>query len=349
MPNRGGKIPIWMKQFIAEESLEQRRVPRRLLAENLRQELKKVNGVAPKVETIERLISKVRSSTAPVDGPWSLGASVLYKIPPEANGDLFKILRWCTIVDREFTIREAQWVARLRGVVSLESLLYHASLYAIRERACEALGATPSTDTSDLDAMIAFTEDKGIGWGYSSLVRTKRISNPTISLAQETRQVERNVAEPDLILGILGPAFPIEAAVDVSLHITRRESPALPQGADMVYAIWLRHFSKEGKKWPDEGEARNRVAERLYTEVFEVAQRLRKLREQFIDTRNPDCFLQAGQLGDDWELSKELLAEVGLSENSLRPKEAPRKFRLTEYVIGENGYSHGKGYYEKEP
>lgn len=61
-----------------------------------------------------------------------------------------------------FTIREAQWAARLRAVVQFDSLLAHASAYARRERACEALGME-RVDTSDLQADLAFEGARG--WG----------------------------------------------------------------------------------------------------------------------------------------------------------------------------------------
>ena len=64
-----------------------------------------------------------------------------HRIPPEANADLLRIWKWCAVVGRKFTIREALWVARLRDMVDFEWLLQRAVEYAIREKACEVLDA----------------------------------------------------------------------------------------------------------------------------------------------------------------------------------------------------------------
>ena len=56
MPNRGPKIPLRIRQYIAEEALERRKMDRRLLATKIRTVLADAEEVTPAVETIEKII-----------------------------------------------------------------------------------------------------------------------------------------------------------------------------------------------------------------------------------------------------------------------------------------------------
>ena len=98
-----------------------------------------------------------------IDDQWALGTSHNHDIPSNANGALATIWRF-TIINSEgagFTIREAQWVDRLRwineaggsdiGVITDEGLMYrNASVYAAHQRVAQ--GTSKSTQSTVLDS-----------------------------------------------------------------------------------------------------------------------------------------------------------------------------------------------------
>lgn len=107
------------------------------------------------IKKLKRIWENRSETQKALDEPWSLGVSAEYNIPPEATKDLLKIKKWCFVVGRKFTSREAQWAARLRGIVDWQDLLSMAAKYAIRERVSEVMGKAPSErDTTDLDIRL---------------------------------------------------------------------------------------------------------------------------------------------------------------------------------------------------
>tara|TARA_Y100000310_G_scaffold319614_1_gene375085 strand:+ start:72 stop:686 length:615 start_codon:yes stop_codon:yes gene_type:complete len=110
-----------------------------------------------------------------LDQPWSIGASVTHRIPPDNTPTLLEMRRWCILTGQSFSVREAQWVPYLKGTAGtvrdpqwaafldrqagrepdmrdtwIAHLHNFAHRYALREKASKLLGKA-TVDTSDLD------------------------------------------------------------------------------------------------------------------------------------------------------------------------------------------------------
>lgn len=303
---KGPKIPKAAKTLIVEEALRNRDTPRMMLVERLKTMIAPYVAHMPADETIANLISWAwNHEPSPLDAPWSLGASAQtqYGIPPDANGDLLKVWKWCIVVGRAFTIREAQWVARLRGSVPFENLLRVAAGYAIRERVCELLRKDPQ-ETADIDWDVAFGRFQG-GRAFSNWLWTFTAADFTGVISQSRsaqlwEQAER-LEEWDG-LGRLeremkaDMGLPVRKVVESSLGFDSEPGSELPEHLNVVYALWLREISK-GTRWQGMSrKAKKRTARRLREEL-EMG-----VKEIMRDEWPIECV---------WKPSQELLKEVG--------------------------------------
>jgi hypothetical protein len=135
--------------------------------EALRQVLEKAKSphALPSLRQVQAILTQVRHNTPlyeDKDGPWSMATSQAHGIPTEANGILLEMWAFGLTIDKKLTIRQAQWIDRLRSTpaaVERHDRLYTwATVYAGREKA--ALLAGQEMDTTDLDAFLALYFDK---------------------------------------------------------------------------------------------------------------------------------------------------------------------------------------------
>ena len=299
--SRGPRITEKTERHIMELYIENPDWTKKKLQLELDREMA---GKGPGISAIYKALPKKDKSKKTPDGqqeglesPWMLGASAEpeYRIPPEANRELLYIWRWCVVVGRTFTIREAQWVARLRGVVPLESLLMSAVDYSLREQACEAL--KQPLYTADLDAEMAFKERTG--WPYHTASRIGAIDTyvPRSHKERETWEAGENLY---LTLMIWPANWVVESYLGLG------HSDKLPEDAGMVYAMWLRHLSK-GPRWQNlSKEAKEGIAQRLYEEVAEKIKEIEDLSSQ------GPWWWQASLKSMEWKPSQELFTEVGI-------------------------------------
>jgi len=168
-PGTRATIPPGSRAHIEARAVEHPYIQRKELAKELQNELEEMGYDIPKLEVLERMISKHRNDPInPKDKPFCLcpGALVKYPIHPEALPMVLRV--WANRLEEAkedkdgfsiqwtFTIREALWVARLSGLYSLfddpEAIWGYAFWYSVRERAYEAIGE--AIDTIDLDAEL---------------------------------------------------------------------------------------------------------------------------------------------------------------------------------------------------
>lgn len=311
---KGSPVPKIIKREIVAIYLNARDQGNDLAAKEVLKELKwrlerkeqlHLLSRLPKLRTVQLILTDSRKrlpEPQDVDGPWSLAASAHrdWRIPAEANADLLKIWRWCLVVGRKFTIREAQWASRLRGVVQFDWLLVNVENYAIREQVSEALGE--SLDTTDLDACLAFpfterdsrwlhntARDLGFIPKYDSISPKARVTLGKLDTA-EWRSVLKSLMD-----------LPASRIVENILESAFEHPQTLPDDADMVYALWLRRFS-EGSEWEVlSNPERAAVAQRLFDEVKAV------IETDAWRFPNGKPFW-----GFDWKPSQELLNQVGI-------------------------------------
>jgi len=168
-PGTRANIPPGSRAYIEARAVEHPYIQRKELAKKLQNELEEMGYDMPKLEVLERMISKHRNDPIdPKDKPFCLcpGALVKYPIHPEALPMVLRV--WAKCLEEEkpdkdgfsskmtFTIRDALWVARLSELYSLfndpEAIWSYAFRYSVRERAYEAIGE--AIDTTDLDAEL---------------------------------------------------------------------------------------------------------------------------------------------------------------------------------------------------
>lgn len=257
----------------------------------------------PGLRVVQQILTNARRGFAEEkesDRPWSLGESATptHRIPPEANKELLYIWRWCIVVGRTFTVREAQWVARLRGVVPLNELHAIAFAYALREWASKALGMV--TDTADLDAELAFRREGPGEWSHQTALRMGVISGFTEALLKE-HETNKEALE---FLHLRAAGNMASQMVLFDLGLKWYLPHELPENADLVFAMWLRHFSK-GPNWENTAdEGKKDIAARLYEEVAEVSKEI----EDLSSKSQPWLVYSKSR---KWKPSEELLKKVG--------------------------------------
>jgi hypothetical protein len=146
------KMSLTVKCLISEAALGEPNKPRRALAVELQDRIKRMGEVIPSEETIQRKISEIRNhEPSPLDQPWCVGCLSKYPIPPEALPVVMDMYESSLNMDARFTIRVALWVARLYKLVDDDGnfLMRLAFLYAEREHIYWILDMP--IDTRDID------------------------------------------------------------------------------------------------------------------------------------------------------------------------------------------------------
>jgi len=351
--SRGPKVSKDYQLIIAEIYMEH---PKWQAKDIQREANRKLHGKGPGLSYIQKFMAEKRKEgglDTSTDTPWSLGLSATYQIPPEANQDLMKIWKWCTMVGMTFTIREAQWVARLRNLVPFPRLYSHAILYARRERACQFLGWESKIFTTDLDMHIALPYESGgltpydleAEWMSSitwQLVRGMYDSqNKLTSLIKD--EYEAGYWGKDILVNFMNS--PTSWIVQRYLGLLPQHRQTLSENGDIVYTVWLRLFAN-GMKWKRMPvETRNRIADQLYEEVGLTIKEIDKFTIAVGDYKTTAEALKDEAFKKQmkfirqckaWKPSEKLLQEVGISEKETEWKlvtyesERPGKIPLLE-------------------
>jgi len=346
---RAPNIKKEARNFIHEVAISCPSTGRTELAEFLKEEVPKQGWRAPSIGTLEKMISAIRNNTEPVDEPWCIGVSSNYGIPIEATSDLLKILRKCLMFGRPFTIREAKWVARLRGIRDVDTILGLAEGYALRERVWEMEnGNNPSAktnlDTSDIDASLSFRHEgqdskksRETSWSLRTGIRCGFVPdlNPfadSIALSNKF-EIDHSVA----LMSIYRPGM-----MQYQIVAANKENPEvmvpveLSNEMDEVFATWLRKFDRDGYGWSNlKRDQRIEIADRLANEIIEASkemERLESCKKEALQhiwesaDKEYEYFTACGDLHhfiNNWEPSKELLHKVGL-EPSIPEKKIVR-------------------------
>lgn len=325
--SKGPRISPTVKQTIYEMALENRNRPRRAVVARLKEVIEHMGEPVPSDETLERLVSRARASElSQLDTSWSLGASVAHNIPSEANADLLQIWKWCVVVGRTFTIREALWVSRLRGIVPFEELLMWAAEYALAEQAVASMHES-SVDTTPLDFDLAFKgSEEGFSGKIGTWVKFAVHRGGTVPWPSPGYFKYKDLGGESHKRGILTcvgikPSMAVER-----LHgLKPMHRSELPEDTDMVYTIWLSLFSRSSK-WKDmSNEAKEVIAQRLHEEVYmareEIAESWQRVSESMAVHDLWNLFVKVVS----WEPSLELINEVGVKRAHYRPESYERR------------------------
>lgn len=141
-------------RFIASKvSDEQRkpqetRMPVKVLAFEIREQLKQLGERPPELSTLEKKISEYRKRTSPEDKPWSLSTLDDYPISPEA---LPKVLEEYKLHYRRgfyLTIRQAKWITRL-SATQCDASMY--IFIAMIEQLSALLGTPYGLEAQDME------------------------------------------------------------------------------------------------------------------------------------------------------------------------------------------------------
>ena len=326
---RGPKIPPKTMAFINQAAVEYSNVDRVRLADVLIEELGERGWITPSLETLKRYISAARNSVTTEDEPWTLGRSIKNGIPTEANSDLLEIWKRCILAGRKLTIREAKWIAYLRGVVDYKELLAKAVKYAIRERVYEMeMEKNPNAifDTTDIDASIVFADNQ---WGYEAGIRTGAFegNGAVRQIIESAKLTDSENANDVIIASSIFMTRPGELQYEMSVgdFDELRDTKELSDEADEVYALWLRKM-REAPYWLDRSsEERKQIADQLLDEIIQAfteynreSERIQKeAREKYKDSPELSQELDYATArlafaATKWEPSTMLLKEVGL-------------------------------------
>ena len=343
---RGPKVSEYTKTIIAEIYYEH---PKRPAKDIQKEANKRLNGKGPGKSCVQKFLAEIRKRDEEIDPrpdlPWSLGSSAKYNIPPEANQDLMKIWKWCTVVGMTLTIREAQWVTRLKGIAADDLLFLWAIRYARREQVCRLLGQE-KVSTTDLDMRIIFPiigisqSDLEDNW-MSSITRrllTEMYDRETDWTSLIKHEYEAGYWEKEIFAHFMDT--PPSWVVQLYLALLPQHNQTLSESGDIVYAIWLRLFAN-GMKWKRIAkETKNKIAEQLYEEVRLANKEINELTGADGGRKTADevfniqmkCLKQSMA----WKPSEKLLQEVGISEKETEWKlvtyesERPGKLPLLE-------------------
>ncbi|MBI4332921.1 MAG: hypothetical protein HY673_16760 [Chloroflexi bacterium] len=280
------KTPEWIEQEIratwSEAKDEGRDLTARELRENLKDLLKSKELVhlLPSLRKVQLVLTKARADYPKIvaqglDTEWSLAASKKHRIPPEADGDLLRIWRFCRVVGRRFTIREALWASRLRQLVPLGQLLSQALDYSRRERFSD------NFQTADLDARIAFIEGGKTPWLHCVADDAGVMPPHDLNPGELS-----NFGADDMMVSFLDVEKPGQA-VERKLLLDLVDQPDAPlnfshderlsEEGDMVYALRLRKLSEElrwdGLDW----NTMQKVARHLHKAVAGEEQEIKQM------------------------------------------------------------------------
>jgi hypothetical protein len=153
------KLEPRVSDIILQEANRDRKRERKDVMKAVKTALNKENLPLPSNSTILRKISEARRvASNELDGPWSIGTTIKYPLPAESVDAVLEMYRkWDgrPPLSIPLSIREALWLGRLCTWFpkEIEELRDLATLYAIRERSCEA-SEQRVYDTSDLDEAV---------------------------------------------------------------------------------------------------------------------------------------------------------------------------------------------------
>jgi len=144
--------------------------PRKALAFEIQQEIARMGEPVPEISTLKKRISDYGhkdENSGTRDKTWCLASLSQYPLPPQAIPIILQIQHNVQshrspevvakpnagqLVTGPFTIREAQWVARLKFIEDIVSLEHWAHAYAIAERVSDITGR--DFDSSEMDKAI---------------------------------------------------------------------------------------------------------------------------------------------------------------------------------------------------
>ena len=296
------------------------------LAKDVQHEVNvRMRGKGPRISAIQKQLTTVRKASASVskslEAPWSIAVSADYGIPLETNEVLMKIWKWCAVVGMTLTIREAQWVARLRGVTTDDLLYSLAVSYARREHVCQLLGRE-EIYTADLDIVSVFPMTNVMWSPYDTEVRWAFLETwrVVIGISYSTDDLalfDKHAAELDSWNKSTFAYMNIPAGqtVEKYLSINPQHSQVLGENADIVYALWLRLFGSS-PKWKNMTlETKIEMAMRLRKEVELEEKEIKDAVEAYEDSKTEDekwsisfnTIMNFAQ----WKPAEELLRDVG--------------------------------------
>ncbi len=286
-------------------------------------------GKWPGISAVGKEIKKIKEANEGLlkdglESEWSLGASAKHNIPHDANRELIELWKWCVVVGRTFTIREAQWVVRLRGLVPYDILLANAIDYALRERACLIVKKGGIPDTADLDGRIAFKDKEGHrAWSYGVAVRTGVVQEP---VKAKKKGGELALDGINTVFAVLMEYEPAGKLVELSLglNVYKEHSNSLSTDGDMAYAMWLRRLS-QGPKWGKEltRSEKENIADALYEEVAKEDEDIQYVKQSRRKKESEEAATFVQFEGQWWIPSGELLAAVGCKSQDF-PKGSAR-------------------------
>ena len=237
----------------------------------------RMRGKGPKISAIQKQLTTVRKASVSVskslEAPWSIAVSADFDIPLETNEVLMKIWKWCVVVGMTLTIREAQWVARLRGVTPDDLLYSLAVRYARREQVCQLLGRE-EIYTTDLDIGSVFPmindgwspHDTEVRWAFIEMWRVVAgISYSTDELASISKRADELDSWNKSNYAYMN--IPASRMVEKYLSINPQHKQTLRENTDIVYTIWLRLFGSSPKWKSMTLETKIEMAMRLYKEI----------------------------------------------------------------------------------
>lgn len=291
----------------------------------------RMRGKGPRISAIQKQLTTVRKASASVskslEAPWSLGVSADYGIPLEANEVIMKIWKWCAVVGMTLTIREAQWVTRLKGIAA-DNLLYSwAVRYAIREQVCRLLGRK-ETYTADLDIDIVFPAIK-VDWAPHEAVAiwtACEACDRLLDIHYSTGELglfDKRADELDSWdrTSYASMNIPASQTVEKYLSINPQHKQPLGENADIVYTVWLRLFASS-PKWKNMTlETKNEMAMRLHKEVELEKKKLEDVIKAYEDSKNArekwDISFDIIRRTMQWVLPEELLEDAGITRERI--------------------------------
>jgi hypothetical protein len=319
---RGPRTPAEVRVKVVEVLLELREKLQedptaKEVREALRKELERAKSphALPSLRQIQAILTQARRNSAlskDKDGPWSLAISQAHGIPSDANGVLLEMWGYCLTMNKKLTIRQAQWMERLRGVPaaggSHDRFYIWACLYAGREKA--SLLAEQEVDTTDLDAFLAFDKKS-----HGAAVRTRAVPDVT-------RFIE-DIAEVDPILATFGlgsaPSIAIQVlqghlqqqqanSITAPLHQLQQDIISQISPLEVatgiittvwnVWRLWAIAFFRSGKLYAMSETEQSRILQELASEIADWFRSTPPLSPHL-----PDM--------DDWIPSRKLLTKLG--------------------------------------
>ncbi|MBI2853299.1 MAG: hypothetical protein HYX87_00060 [Chloroflexi bacterium] len=197
-----------------------------------------------------------------VDKPWELGSLVQHpEIPADAVPDLFAAWKLSLALGRPLTVRQAQWIARLRPMFAhikspnrIQYMLYWGWRYATREYITGILeGPAAPVSTADLDAAQA------LGFWQGQVAQSIRAVPSQSDISPE--ELVRRAEEPDKPTFMNVPSFSAEVAVGLQTFDwqdgpwlqqvqAQQQEEGLSEESEWIYAICLQYLGK-APKWND--------------------------------------------------------------------------------------------------